>query len=93
MQGSQVDCFSVNSYSSVFKSYSGLYSDSQTFDLTDEAKTKYISTDGTTEIGLYGGQNPYTPTPLYPRISKMNVAKQATADGKLSVEIEVDAAQ
>jgi hypothetical protein len=93
MQGSQVDCSSVTSYSSVFKSYSGTYSDSQTFELTDVAKTKYISTDGSTEIGLYGGQNPYSHTPLYPRISKMNVAKQATADGKLSVEIEVSAAQ
>lgn len=93
MQGSQVDCSSVTSYASVFNSYSGNYSDSQAFDLTDAAKTKYISTDGSTEIGLYGGQSPYTPTPLYPRISKMNVAKQATADGKLSVEIEVNAAQ
>lgn len=93
MQGSQVDCYSVTSYSSVFKSYSGTYSDSETFELTDNARTNYISTDGTTEVGLYGGQNPYSHIPLYPRISKMNVAKQATADGKLSVEIEVNAAQ
>lgn len=93
MQGIQIDCSSVSSYSSVFNSYTGTYSDSETFDLTDEAKTTYISTDGTTEIGLYGGQNPYSIIPLYPRISTMNVAKQATADGKLSVEIEVSAAQ
>ena len=93
MQGSEVDCDWYSSYSSVFNSYSGTYSDSETFELTEEVKTNYTSTDGTTEIGLYGGQNPYSPTPLYPRISTMNVAKQATADGKLSVEIEVSAAQ
>ena len=60
--------------------------------LTDEAKTKYLGNDGT-EVGVYGGLMPYNSTPSYPRITKMNVANKTTADGKLSVEIEVSAAE
>lgn len=62
------------------------------YELTDVAKTKYLGNDGT-EVGLYGGIMPYTSTPSYPQITKMKVANKTTADGKLSVEIEVSAAQ
>lgn len=61
-------------------------------DLTDEAKEKYIGTDGT-PVGYYGGMLPFNYTPTYPRITKMNVANKTTADGKLSVEIEVSAVE
>lgn len=61
-------------------------------DLTDEAKATYLGTDGT-PVGMYGGTLPYNTTPSYPQITKMNVANKTTADGKLSVEIEVSAAQ
>lgn len=81
-----------STYAEIFKSFTGGYSDTETFELTDEAKTKYLGTDGT-QIGLYGGLMPYTSIPSYPRITKMNVASKTTADGKLSVDIEVSAAQ
>lgn len=61
------------------------------YELTDEAKATYIGDDGT-EVGMHGGYFPYDPTPGYPRITKFNVAKKTTADGKLSVDIEVSAA-
>lgn len=61
-------------------------------DLTDEAKAQYKGSDGT-QVGMYGGTLPFNTTPSYPQITKMNVAKKTTADGKLSVEIEVSAAQ
>lgn len=61
-------------------------------DLTDEAKANYLGTDGT-PIGRFGGVMPYNMTPSYPQITKMNVAGKTTADGKLSVEIEVSAAE
>ena len=83
---------SHSSYAEIFKSFTGTYSDAETFELTDEAKTKYLGTDGT-QIGLHGGLMPYTSIPSYPRITKMNVASKTTADGKLSVDIEVSAAQ
>lgn len=61
-------------------------------DLTDEAKAKYIGTDGT-PVGMYGGMMPFGLIPTYPQITKMNVASKTSADGKLSVEIEVSATE
>lgn len=82
---------------SVFKTYKSYHSlsiisDSETFELTDEAKTKYLGTDGT-QIGLYGGNLIYNEDPTTPQITKCNVAAKSTADGKLSVDIEVKAAE
>ena len=89
---SSTGCKTVKSYADVFKTFTGTYSDTETFELTDAAKTNYLGTDGT-QMGMYGGVLPYTSTPSYPQITKMNVANKTTADGKLSVEIEVSAAQ
>ena len=61
-------------------------------DLTDEAKATYLGNDGT-PVGRYGGPFPFSWTPTYPQITKMNVANKTTADGKLSVEIEVSATE
>lgn len=62
--------------------------DTEQFLLTDEAKAQYLGNDGT-EVGMHGGVMPFNPIPLIPWISKCNVANRATADGKLSVDIEV----
>lgn len=61
-------------------------------ELTDAAKTKYLGSDGT-QIGIYGGSIPFDPRPSNPQITKLNVASKSTADGKLSVDIEVKAAE
>lgn len=87
----------VSSISSVFKTYSttssGTYiSDPEQFELTDEAKTKYLGADGT-QVGLHGGNLPYDENPTTPQITKCNVAAKSTADGKLSVDIEIKAAE
>ena len=86
------NCISGVSYADMFVDYTGEYTDAQTFELTSTAQTTYLGTDGT-QVGLYGGLLPYTSTPSYPQITTMNVANKTTADGKLSVEIEVSAAQ
>ena len=86
---------SLTNYTAFFKTYTGAdleKLDSETFELTDEAKTKYLGTDGT-EVGMYGGNLPFDPTPSNPQITKCNVASKSTADGKLSVDIEVRAAE
>lgn len=80
------------SFEEVFLSFMGTYSESELFELTEEAKTKFQGNDGK-EVGWFGGILPYTSIPSYPQITKMNVANKTTADGKLSVEIEVSAAQ
>lgn len=82
----------VGGYTDLFKTYTGTYSDFETFELTDTAKTKYLGTDGT-EVGIYGGFFPFSPETTVPKISKFNVAKKSTADGKLSVDIEVVAGE
>lgn len=78
--------------SDVFLTYNSILSiaknDDETFELTEDAKTKYLGLDGT-EVGIYGGTFPYTTVLETPKIKKCNVAAKSTADGKLSVDIEV----
>ena len=57
------------------------------YQLTDEAKA-FLGTDGK-EVGIYGGTLPFDTTPSNPQITKFNVSPKTTADGKLSVDIEV----
>lgn len=66
------------------------YSDSNDYVLTDAVRALIKGTDGT-EVGIHGGSLPYDPTPTNPQITKFNVASKSTADGKLSVDIEVNA--
>ncbi|MGN0221338.1 MAG: hypothetical protein ACI4BA_04365 [Prevotella sp.] len=85
----------VSKYATIFKTYTGAdieKRDSEEFRLTEDAKTQYLGTDGT-EVGIYGGSLPFDPTPSNPQITKCNVAAKSTADGKLSVDIEVNAAE
>lgn len=70
----------------------GYFSDEKKFTLTEEAATTYLGDDGT-QIGIYGGVMPYDEHTILPKITKCNVAGKSTADGKLSVDIQVEAAQ
>lgn len=69
----------------------GNYSDDKDYVLTDAVRAMIKGTDGT-EVGIYGGSLPYDPTPTNPQITKFNVAAKSTADGTLSVDIEVNSA-
>lgn len=100
---SAMNCVDVSGYKNALSnislkencSYAGMdiFQESNVWkDLTDEAKAKYLGIDGT-PVGKFGGMIPYNMTPSYPQITKMNVAAKTTADGKLSVEIGVSAAQ
>lgn len=83
----------VKSYAEVFKTLtSTTYSDSENFELTDDAKASFLGIDGT-QVGIYGGNMPYSSTPTNPQITKCNVAAKSTADGKLSVDITVGGAE
>lgn len=85
----------VSSLSDVFKTWTGsslANFNTERLELTDAAKTKYLGSDGT-QIGIYGGSIPFDPRPSNPQITKLNVASKSTADGKLSVDIEVKAAE
>lgn len=67
------------------------YNDDNDYQLTDAVRALIKGTDGT-EVGIHGGSLPYDPTPTNPQITKFNVAAKSTADGKLSVDIEVNSA-
>ena len=67
------------------------WKDTDTYELQDSIRTKYLGTDGT-EIGMYGGSFPFNPRNTLPKIKKFKVAPKSNAEGKLSVEIEVSAA-
>lgn len=92
---------STNKYASditsLFKTYTTTtydtyIQDRYNFKLTDEAAVKCLGTDGT-QVGMYGGNLTYDENPTIPQITKCNVAAKSTADGKLSVDIEVKAAE
>lgn len=76
----------------LFKTYTGEYDDNETFELTDAAKALYVGND-LKQVGMYGGNYPFNPTPTNPRIVKCIVAPESTSDGKLSVDIEVSSAE
>ena len=79
----------ISDYTYIFKNDIGDNINKRTtFELTDEAKIKYLGLDGT-QVGIYGGQFPFNPIPANPQITKCDVAPKSTADGKLSVDIEV----
>ncbi len=84
-------CTSVNnkSFSSLPE---GFWKDSSRYVLSDKYASECLGSDGT-QVGIYGGMLPFDPTPSNPQISKFNVASKTSADGKLSVEIEVKSAQ
>ena len=84
-------CFNQNSTmvgTDVFSNFSLGYMNPDRYVLTDSAQAAYHGTDGT-QVGLFGGFVPYTASLSYPVISHMNVAPRTTADGRLSVDIEV----
>lgn len=85
----------IGDLTTIFKTYNGgilEQHDNENFELTDEVKAKYLGMDGT-QVGIYGGFLPFTAVTTNPQITKCNVAAKSTADGKLSVDIEVKAAE
>lgn len=78
-----------NSISNVFKSFTKNYHEGENYELTDYAKNKYLGADNT-QIGMMGGQYPYTSIVQYPIITTFNVAPKTTKEGKLSIEVAVD---
>lgn len=61
---------------------------SKRYFLTETAAVTYLGDDGT-QVGIYGGTNPFDPTPTNTQISKFTVSS-STSNGKLSVTINVE---
>ena len=80
--------WTVGSVTDVFVTYTTA-AEGETFELTDAAKEAYIGTDGT-QIGMQGGNYPYTTTVQYPIVTKFNADSQTDKAGMLNIEVEVD---
>ena len=63
---------------------------SNSYTLTETAAQKYLGLDGT-QVGIYGGAQPFTDVPSNPQIVKKEIAKQTDENGKLKVDITVEA--
>lgn len=70
--------------------YDALWSDKNNYILTDEAAAKYLGDDGT-QVGIYGGENPFNDVPSNPQITSKFISARPNANGKLSVRITVEA--
>lgn len=81
------DRFTNNGSNKIMDSKEEIFAEEGYYQLTDEAKA-FLGTDGK-EVGIYGGTLPFDTTPSNPQITKFNVSPKTTADGKLSVDIEV----
>lgn len=76
-------------YSKVFKTLKGItLTPSETYELTPTAAATYLGDDGK-QVGIYGGTNPFDPTPSNPQIKKFTVDSSVNS-GKLSVKINVE---
>lgn len=82
----------IKNYGDIFKTFAGTYNDDENFELTEAAKSGFKGIDGS-QVGIYGGNMPFSSTPSNPQITKCNVAAKSTADGKLSVDITVNGAE
>lgn len=73
----------------LFPSESKAFKDGTFYRLTDEAAA-YLGSDNT-QVGIYGTSLPFSVKTSYPHLKKFSVAPESTADGKLKIEIEIDA--
>ena len=80
------NCVNYYGMSSVFQNFNGDFAYS--FELQDSVASTVLGTDGT-QVGVYGGVFPFDLRVTNPMIRRINVANRSTADGKLSVDIEV----
>lgn len=60
----------------------------ETFELTETAAATYLGDDGT-QVGIYGGTNPFNPTPSNPKVKKFTVNSTTVGD-QLKVKINVE---
>lgn len=78
------------SLSDVFENWDGetISYDPETYRLKSSVSDSIQGLDGS-EVGIFGGFMPFDWRPSYSIIKRFNVANRTTADGKLSVDIEV----
>ena len=85
----------ADSLSAVFATFTNSSDDvdfNTSYALTSRAAANFLGIDGT-QVGIYGGTIPFGYVPTYNVIRRCTVAPRSTADGKLSVDIELETEQ
>lgn len=81
----------TEAFASIFKTLTTLNANpaiTETFELTETAAATYLGDDGT-QVGIYGGTNPFNPTPTNPQVKKFTVSSTTEGD-QLKVKINVE---
>ena len=82
----------LDSLSAVFATFTNSSNNidfNTSYALTSRAAASFLGIDGT-QVGIYGGVMPFNFVPTYNVIRRCTVAPRSTADGKLSVDIELE---
>lgn len=67
-----------------------LFINDGSYHLTEEAAATYLGNDST-QVGIYGGETPFTDVPTNPQITFKNISARSNANGKISVRVTVEA--
>jgi hypothetical protein len=78
----------VNDYADVFETFDGTVTYDNIYQLKEEILNTFSGNDGT-QVGIYGGPNPYNTYLPYMIMKRCNVAGSTDSNHKLSVEIEL----
>lgn len=81
------NCETYASYAEVFNTFAGEFTFEEEFLLTADAQG-FVTTDGT-QVGIYGGNMPYSNIPFYMVRKRTTVSNRSNPDGTLNVEIEI----
>ena len=79
----------AHSFSSIFKTFNGTYTDGETFELQDNIANTLLGSDST-QIGIYGGSLPFNSRITDPRIRHYSVDLNSNSNNQLNVYIELD---
>lgn len=81
------NCETYSTYEEVFNTFAGEFTFEEEFLLTGTAQV-FVTTDGT-QVGIYGGNMPYSNIPFYMVRKRTTVSNRSNSDGTLNVEIEI----
>lgn len=88
--GNNNTLLSATDFKALFADGEFAYTDERSYELTAAAAQQYLGDDGT-QVGIYGGDTPFTDVPSNPQITSRQIATKTDNDSKLSVKITVEA--
>ena len=77
-----------HSFSSIFKTFNGTYTEGESFELQDNIANTLLGSDST-QIGIYGGALPFNSRVTDPRIIGHSVDLHSNANGQINVHIDL----